>query len=115
MRRVLEMGRYVIGARGIFDRQLHNGEDYRIKTSGGYLLTGQYTEVKSSVPGESSMLSELLEYAEIDGVRLPSKLTAIVSLEGAPGGKSRTIQFTFRDFQIQKGMTMCLLARKRDS
>jgi hypothetical protein len=48
------------------------------------------------------MLSELLEYAEIDGVRLPSKLTAIVSLEGAPGGTSRTIQFTFRDFQIQK-------------
>jgi len=73
-----------------------------IKTSRGYLLTSQHTEVKSSVPGESSVLSELLEYAEIDGVRLPSKLTAIVSLEGAPGGKSRTMQFTFRDFQILK-------------
>jgi hypothetical protein len=73
-----------------------------IKTSGGYLLTSQHTEVRSSVPGESSVLSELLEYTEIDGVRLPSKLTAIVSLEGAPGGKSRTMQFIFRDFQIQK-------------
>jgi hypothetical protein len=73
-----------------------------IKTSEGYLLTSQHIEVKSSVPGESGVLSELLEYAEIDGVRLPSKLTSIVSPEGAPGGKSRTIQFTFRDFQIQK-------------
>jgi hypothetical protein len=68
-------------------------KDYRIaelnpqfiKTSRGYLLTSQHAEVKSSVPGESSALPELLEYAEIDGVRLPSKLTAIVSLEGAPG------------------------------
>jgi len=65
--------------------------------------TASFTMEKDfSVPGESSVLSELLEYAEIDGVWLPSKLTAIVSLEGAPGGKSRTIQFTFRDFQIQK-------------
>jgi hypothetical protein len=77
-------------------------KDYRIKTSRGYLLTGQHIEVQSSVPGEFSVLSELLEYAEIEGVRLPSDLTAIVSPEGAPDGKSRTIQFTLRDFQIQK-------------
>jgi hypothetical protein len=73
-----------------------------IKTSGGYLLTSQHTEVNSRVPGESSALSELLEYAETDGVRLASKLTAIRLCGGSARGESRTIQFTFRDFQIQK-------------
>ncbi len=75
---------------------------YVISESEGFSTASFTMEKDFSVPGESSVLSELLEYAEIDGVWLPSKLTAIVSLEGAPGGKSRTIQFTFRDFQIQK-------------
>lgn len=72
-----------------------------IETAQGFLFTGERIETHTN-PHDSGTDTETLEYSDVGGVRIPAKLTSVVSLDRAPEVKARQLVILFHDCELQK-------------
>jgi hypothetical protein len=64
-------------------------------------MSGQRIETHTN-PRESGTESQLLEYSDVGGVRIPTKITTVVVLDRAPDKKPRRMVLSFQGCQLQK-------------
>lgn len=72
-----------------------------IETAQGFLFTGQRIETRTN-SNDSGTDTESLEYSDIGGVRIPTKITSVVLLDRAPDKKPRQVVVLFQGCQVQK-------------
>lgn len=72
-----------------------------METAQGFLFTGQRIETHTNLH-DSGTDTESLEYSDIGGVRIPTKITSVILLDRAPDKKPRQVVVLFQDCQLQK-------------
>jgi len=72
-----------------------------IETAQDFIMSGQRIETHTN-PRESGTESQLLEYSDVGGVRIPTKITTVVVLDRAPDKKPRRMVLSFQGCQLQK-------------
>jgi len=72
-----------------------------IETDQGLIMTGQRIETHTN-PHDSGTESQLLEYSDFGGGRIPTKITSVIMLDRAPEEKPRRMILSFQGCQLQK-------------
>ena len=71
-----------------------------IETPQGFLRTRRI-ETHTN-PHDSGTDSEVLEYSDVGGVKIPTKITSVVTLDRAPDNGPRQMIFEFKSCELQK-------------